>query len=372
MSKSIFGIINSCDRSSRINGLEEYRPIGAFTFGGRYRVIDFIISNMSNSGINQIQIFTGSNPLSLTDHIGTGRQYNINSKRGRIHTFFSKHATSYNLYNTAISCFIDNLPYIANMPQEYVLVAPAYMIYIQDYQSLLDQHIESGADITFLYQSVDTAKEDFLYNLTIEMDKNKRVTDIQMNPGTAKNRNIMMDTCIMKKSLFVSLVESAIKTSSLYSLYNIIDDNLSKLNVVGVPHRGYFVSINDFNSYYKANLGVIDTATTNDLFRDDWTIYTQTTDAPPTKYLENADVKRSVIANGGIIKGSVENSIIGREVTVEPGAIIRNSIIMSDTYIGKDVHVENQIVDKHVVIDKIKQVVSDPSCPGYIKKSDRV
>ena len=176
----------------------------------------------------------------------------------------------------------------------------------------------------------------------------------------------------MKKSLFISLVESAIKTSSLYSLYNIIDDNLSKLNVVGVPHRGYFVSINDFNSYYKANLGVIDTATTNDLFRDDWTIYTQTTDAPPTKYLENADVKRSVIANGGIIKGSVENSIIGREVTVEPGAVIRNSIIMSDTYIGKDVHVENQIVDKHVVIDKIKQVVSDPSCPGYIKKSDRV
>ena len=157
-----FGIVNSSSKNIRVEGLEDYRPIGAFSFLGRYRVIDFPISNLSNSDIDRIQIYVQEKPRTLVSHIGTGRHYNINSKSGRLQILFSDTAKRNDIYNTDIAAYYENLECIEAMHHEYVVITPDYMVYSADFSTLIAQHIDSGADITLLYHSVDNAKEAYL------------------------------------------------------------------------------------------------------------------------------------------------------------------------------------------------------------------
>ena len=139
--------------------MQDYRPIGAFSFLGRFRVIDFPISNFSNSGINNIQVYITKKPRSLVAHIGTGRHYNINSKRGKIQIIVPNEEVVNSIYNTNINAFFANLDYIRRQSKEYVVIAPSCMVFAQNYDELLKEHVKSGADITLLYHRVFDAKE---------------------------------------------------------------------------------------------------------------------------------------------------------------------------------------------------------------------
>ncbi|NCB91665.1 MAG: glucose-1-phosphate adenylyltransferase subunit GlgD [Clostridia bacterium] len=367
-----FGIVNPSGRHFWVEGLQAYRPIGALSFMGRYRVIDFPISNMSNSGIDRIQVYIKRKPLSLTDHLGSGRHYNINSKRGKLQILFSENTAEHDIYNTDISSYVENMEYIQNMHHPYVVIAPGYMVYKEDYSDLIETHITSGADITMLYHSVDNAKEEYLNCNVLELNKQKGVLSLAQNHGTAKNRNISMDTYVMKTELFISLVNKAKKTSSMYTLSDIINDECSELDIRGVAHHGYFATITDFMSYYKANLSLINVKTAVELFQEDWPIYTKTNDSCPTQYFEDTDVKNSVISNGCLIEGTVENSVIGRGCIIKKGAVVKNSIILADAIIGEDVHVENQVVDKRAKLVHVKEVIAPAEAPGYIKRDDKI
>ncbi len=371
MSKA-FGIVNFAGSHVQVNGLQPYRPVGAFSFLGRYRVIDFPISNMSNSGIDQIQVYIRRKPRSLTEHLGTGRHYNINSKRGKLHILYSETGAGNSVYSTDIAGYAENMEVIEQIHYPYVVIAPSYMIYTADYSTLLQSHIESGADITLLYHSVDTAKEYFLNCYTLNLNRQKGVLDIEQNLGNAKNKNIFMETYIMKKEVFIDLINKARKISSMYTLADIVKEECAELDIRGIAHRGFFVSINDFKSYYDANLSLINFKTAMSLFNEEWPIYTRTNNSCPTQYFDTARVKNSVISNGCLVEGTVENSVIGRGCTIKKGAVVKNSIILSDVLIGADVHVENHVVDKHTKITHVKEVVASPENPGYIKRSDNL
>ena len=179
-----------------------------------------------------------------------------------------------------------------------------------------------------------------------------------------------METYIMKKELFIELVEKAHKLSSMYTLSDIVNDSCSELDVRGVAHRGYFASISDFKSYYDANISLIDMKNCQSLFSSDWPIYTRTNDSCPTQYFESASVTNSVVSNGCLIEGTVENSVIGRGCVIKEGAVVKNSVILPDSVVGKDVYVENQVVDKHAKLIHVKEIISDPDRPGYIKRND--
>lgn len=365
-----FGIVNFSGKQIYVEGLEEFRPIGSFSFLGRYRAIDFPISNMSNSGIDRIQVYIRRKPRSLIEHLGTGRHYSINSKRGKLQILFSENGSENSIYNTDIAAFRDNLENIRKMHNEYVVIAPSYMIYKQDFDSLIQTHITTEADITLLYHSVDNAKEAFLNCNALNLNKQKGVLSIEQNHGNAKNRNIFMDTYVMKKELLIDLIEKAQKTSSMYSLLDIVNAELDELDIRGVSHRGYFAALTDFKSYYNANLSLIDYKNTQSLFDEDWPIYTRTNDSCPTRYFESAEVKSSVVSNGCLIEGTIENSIVGRGCVIKKDAIVRNSIILSDTVVGEGIHVENQVVDKHTRLIHVKELVADPDKPGYIRRGD--
>lgn len=365
-----FGIINFAGNHIQVEGMQKYRPVGAFSFLGRYRVIDFQISNMSNSGIDHMQVYIRRKPQSLTAHLGTGRHYNINSKRGRLRILYAEMEKGFSIYSTDIASYIENMESIKDEHYPYVIVAPSYMIYTQDYSKLLDDHIASGADITLLYHSVDNAKEFFLNCYTLNLNKQKGLLSIDQNHGNAKNRNIFMDTFIMKKELFIDLVNKAKKTSSMYTLADIVNASVDELDIRGVSHRGYFAAISDFKSYYHANLSLIDFKAAQNLFDDEWPIYTRTNDSCPTQYFDDADVKHSIVSNGCLIEGTIENSIIGRGCTIKKGAVVKNSIILPTAVIGKDVHIENHVVDKHANIIHAKDLTADPDNPGYIRRGD--
>ena len=370
MATKAFGIINSAANYIRVEGLHDYRPIGAFSFLGRFRVIDFPISNMSNSGLDRIHVYLNSRPRSIVEHIGDGRHYNINSKRGNIQLLFTQNNGASSIYNTDINSYLENLEQIERMPQDYVVVAPSYMVYKQDYQQLLNSHLESGADITLLYHKVDQAKEYYRACNVVNLNKQKGVESLVRNMGTAKEKNISMDTYVMSKEIFIDLVKKAKKESSAYSLADMIAIACDTLDVRGYQHKGFFAAITSLDDYYRANMELLEYSTAMDFFKTDWPFYTKTTDACPTQYFHGASVTHSMVCNAGLIEGTVENSIIGRNVHIGKGAVVKNSIILSYSDIGDGAHIENAVVDKWVKVNKIKRIISENLTPAYVKRND--
>ena len=365
-----FGIVASSGSRFKVEGLQQYRPIGAFSICGRYRTVDFPISNMTNSGLEQIIVFIDKTPRSLTEHLGTGRHYNINSKSGRLQMLFAESAEVNEIYDTDIAAYARNLEYIRRNPEEYVVITPDYMVYQQDFSEMLQTHISSGADVTLLYHRVENARERYLNCYTLSLNRQKGLVSIQRNVGNAKERNIFMETFVMRKSLFLDLIVKAKGISSVYTLAEIINAQKDEIDVRGLQHHGFFGAITDFNSYYETNMRLIDPEQVERLFLPDWPIYTRTTDSPPTQYFHGARVKSSIVANGCEIWGTVENCVIGRGAKIGKGAVVRNSIVLAYTEIGEGVHVEHQVVDKWAKIIHPKNVIAAEDQPGYVRRSD--
>lgn len=365
-----FGIVNTSGNHIWVEGMQDYRPISAFSFLGRYRVVDFPISNMSNSGIDRIQVFAGNNPRSLIEHLGSGRHYNINSKKGKLQILFAESHSKNDIYNTDIAAFWANLDSIQKMKEEYVVITPSHMIFSMDFSMLLDEHAKSGADITLAYHAVNDATSNHLNCHFLTLNRQNGVLAISKNRGDEAVRDIFMDTYVMKKELFLNLIERARRLSSMYTLAQIVNIVCEEMDVRSYKHEGYFAAITNFKSYYDANLSLIDYDSTKDLFDEEWPIYTRTNDSCPTQYYDTAEVKQSVVSNGCIIEGSVINSVIGRGCTIKKGAVVKNAVILPDSYIAENILVENHVVGKHSKLIHCKELVADPETPGYVRRGD--
>lgn len=366
----VFGIVNNSGNHIWVDGLQSYRPIAAFSFLGRYRIVDFPISNLSNSGIERIQVIAGHKPRSLAEHLSSGRHYNINSKNGKLQLLFAENTSQNDLYNTDIAAFEENFESIKKMHADYVVITPSHMIFTMHFEEMINVHINSGADITLLYHAVENAKTSYLNCDILHLNKQKGVVSIEKNRGILNERNIFMDTYVMKKDLFLEFIQEAKIVSAMYTLPQITNLKCKEMDIRGYEHHGYFAAITDFKSYYDANMSLIEYKNTIQLFNEDWPIYTRTNDSCPTQYYQTAEMKSSVVSNGCKIEGYVEHSIIGRGCTIKKGAIIKNSIILPDTYIGENALLENIVTDKHSKIVHIKEIIASQDHPGYVRRGD--
>lgn len=364
------GIINTTANHIWVEGMQDYRPIGAFSFLGRYRVIDFAMSNFSNSDIDRINVLVGNKPRSLTEHLGSGRHYNINSKRGKVQILFAENSAKNNIYNTDIASFSQNIDSVLKMGKPYVVIAPSHMVFTMDYDMLLENHIASGADITLLYHSVDNANEAYLNCDYVTLNRQKGVLEIGKNRGNEAQRDIFMDTYVLKTDLFVELVEKAKNISSMYTFAQMVNISCAEMDVRGFEHTGYFAALTDLKSYYDANMSLLDVEKAEELINENWPIYTRTNDSSPTKYFESAEVTHSVVSNGCQIEGTIENSIIGRGCTIKKGVVIKNSVVLPDTLIEEGIVVENQVIDKHSSLIHCKELIGTPDAPGYVRRGD--
>lgn len=365
-----FGIINTTGNHIWVDGMQEYRPIGAFSFLGRYRIVDFPMSNFSNSDIDRIHVLVGNKPRSLTEHLGSGRHYNINSKRGKIQILFANNHARHDIYNTDIAAFDENMAEFEKRREPYVVIAPSHMVFTEDFKDLLDTHVKSGADITLLCHSIDNANEAFLNCDYVTLNRQQGVLEIQKNRGDKAKRTIFMDTYVMKKELFIELVKKAKALSSMYTLPQIVNLSCKELDVRGYRHEGYFAAVTDLKSYFDANMALLDIEKAEALINEEWPIYTRTNDSCPTQYFADANVKHSVVSNGCLIEGTIENSIIGRGCTIKKGVVIKNSVVLPDTYIEEGTMIENQLIDKHSKILHCKELVAPAGTLGYVRRGD--
>ena len=367
-----FGIITAAANRYVVQGLQEHRPISAFSFGGRYRMVDFPISNMSNSGIERIQVYASGNPRSLTEHLASGRDYNINSKRGKLQLLFHDEGALNRLYNTDIASFAENIDHIARSYEEYVVIAPSNIVYRQDFNALLNQHIESGADVTLLYQRINNAREICLGCNTLSLNRQKGVQGIGRNMGEKDSQNIFLDTYVMKRELLLELIDRAKKLSSMYRLSQMLSLSCDEYDVRGVQHKGFMAAITDLKSYYDTNLFLLDPACASSLFDPKWPIYTRTNDSCPTQYFKGSSVKNSLVSNGCEVYGSIEGSVVGRGVKIGKGSVVKNCVVLSYATIADGVHLENQVVDKWSKVIHAKELIAPAETPGYVKRSDTI
>lgn len=366
------GIVSFPGANVQVRGMEEFRSVGAFSFLGRYRMVDFPISNLTNSGIENIQVYVKNKPRSIIDHLGTGRQYNINSKRGKLQIVYGQNKPESEFYNNDIAAYSTNMEYIVAANSEYVVVVPSYMVYSMDYNKVVEEHRISGADVTMVYKAVDDAKENFMNCDTLILNKQKGVLSIEKNRGNYKNRNISMETYVLSKELFIELVEEAGKTSSLYWFRDILNDKCADLDIRGYAFRGYLAAITDLNAFYNANMELAKPAVADTLFTEDWPVYTKTNDSAPAQYTETASVRTSVVSNGCLIEGKVENSVIGRGCTIKKGAVVKNCVILPGVYVSEDTVLDNVVVDKKAKITRMKEVVGQSGAPAYVKRGDKI
>ncbi|MGT2754003.1 glucose-1-phosphate adenylyltransferase subunit GlgD [Streptococcus ovis] len=366
MLRNTLGIVNIEGTNVHFGDVMNHRGVQAYAFLGRYRLIDFILSNMSNSGLTEFQVYMPARMRSTIQHVGTGKHYNINSKRGKLRLLNS--VTDPNsVYQHDIKAFSDNIHYIESSDKEYVLIAPSYFIYSQDFSKLQDEHLETGADITVLYKNVTDAKNHFIGCQTLKFGDDKRIVEFQENHGKYKNRPVSLEAYFMKRSLFLELIKRANKVSSLYWLKDILRDVVDQYKIMGYAHRDYVACINTVEAYYQTQLELIDRDIRKLLFKNNWPIYTQTSDSSPCLYGPLAEVKGSLIANGAHINGQVENSVIDRDVVIEEGVVVKNSIILNGVVIKSGANIENAIVDKATKIIHPVDIKGSETSPAYLK-----
>ena len=366
------GIISFEDSTANIEGLCDHRPVPAIAFMGRYRIIDFILSNMTNSGIGNVQVYAKEKPRNLIEHLGDGKHYNINSKRGKLRILYGEKSFSSDVYNHDVANYMLNMQYIEEDPNPYVVIAPSYFVYQIDFNEVLDQHIESRADVTLLYANVKDAKTSCLGCDVVKMDKFKTVTGFEKNRGNLKSQTISLEAYVMTKKLFIELVKKAAETSSLYWFKDVLADSVSELVIKGYQVKGYVACLNSLPEFFRTSMELIDHKKAVQLFKPGWPIYTQTNDSCPTIFAETAKVKNSVVANGATIEGEVEGSIISRGVTVRKGASVKNCILLPGAYIGENAKLDHVVVDKYAIVHHVKKLVGTDDSPVYVARRDRI
>ena len=367
----VLGILNFESNEATLGGLNDSRTISAVSFLGRYRIMDFQMSNFTNSGIDNIQIYIKNFPRSVIEHV-QHTNYNINSKRGKIHILHGEKPAISELYNNDIASFAANMQYIEDSHAEYVIIAPSHFVYIQDFSVMLEHHIDSGNDITVLYQSVSNAKDSFIMCDALSFDDDKYVRDITKNLGKYKNRDISLECYCLSKKLFIKLVEEAQETSSLYWFKDALIDKIDTLKIQGYAHRGYAACINSLKAYYDTSMQIRTSKILHEMISDNWPIYTMTNDSCPTLYRDEGKAVNSIVGNGCEIEGTVINSVIGRGVVIKKGSVIKDSVVLPGAYINKDVYIENTVVDRYADVTHVKEIKGSLENPAYVKRRDHI
>lgn len=363
--KNCLGIINLDENESRMGELIRYRTLASVPMAARYRIIDFVLSNMTNSGIEGIGIFTKNKSRSLIDHLTNGRPWDLHRKKDglRIFNFGEEDPVHDDVHN-----FSDNIEFIKFSRKEYVLIAPSYMICNIDYNKVMNHHIKEGNDITVVYKNVSNADKKFIDCEVLNINDDERVISIGENIGSEENANINMEMYIMRTDLFIDIVHESIKNGMYRKIKQFINRNLLDLKVGAFKFKGYVACINSVDSYFNSNMDLLNEKINKELFYADKPIYTKSRDGSPTQYTGTSDVSNCIIANGSYIEGTLKNCIISRKVHIGAGAVLENCVIMQNTIIGTGANMDKVIVDKGTVIKEEESIRGTKRYPVTIQK----
>lgn len=372
--KNVYAILN-LHNGPHLGALTEGHPLGSISFLGRYGIMDFALSNISNSGIDRIAILVESHSHSIRSHIQGGRIWINNTKTGDLGEYINENALSTPKFNTDISNIRESLsPIDKQIIEDYVLVVPPHFVMSMDYRPVVEQHIASGADITIVSSRRKDADKEFSYSNILTIDEDNRVTDIEVNEGKKAEADVSLEAYVINKKTLIDIVTEAETISSLFSIKDMIRFmvKFSRGKICAYRYEGMVLPITSLENYVNFSFKCLEADVAYSLFKKDWPIYTTTHNTPPARYGETADVSNSVISNGCVIDGKVENSIISRNVIIEKGAVVKNSIIFTSTTIKSGVKVSYVLAGKHVHMEVKKEVSGNPDQVLFIDYGEKI
>jgi len=367
----VMSVIFASDNENKLNELTIHRTTASLPFCGRYRLIDFTLSNLVCSGIDKIALVTRSNYSSLMDHIRMGRDWDLNRKNSGISVFppFVLNS-SREMYKGKIEALYSIQGFIRTSREEYVLMTNGNIAMNVDYDKIFRKHLETGADVTMLVYNAPTGSS---RRLVVNTDNNGLVTDMFISEtAETRERLVGLNVYLVKKNKLMSLVEHAYARGYFDFEKDILTKQVDELKIFAYEITEYAAIVDDIRSYYRENMKLLDAENRNKLFYGQNVIYTKVKDSVPTKYGQHAEIKNSLVADGCYIDGIVENSIISRGVIVEKGAVVRNSIIMENNTICSGSTVNYAISDKDVTIKENRTISGYESYPVVIAKGKTV
>ena len=352
-----------------IEDLTKNRTFASVPFGGRYRMIDFPLSNSVNAGIIDIGVITKSNYRSLMEHIGNGSQWDLARKRGGLKLLPPYGNKNFGIYHGKLEALGAALDFLKYNPCKYILLSDCNLVANIDYSKIVEQHIKKAADVSIVY------KNDFLTSdiskevVVLNFDDDNMLKEVVINPQTGGQFNFSLNILVFKRNFLRQLIASSICMGEYKLDRDFLQKKCRKYKIQGIRYDGYVRLISSIKSYYDANMELLKNEARQKVFDSARPIYTKVRDEAPVKYGPNARVINSFIADGCVIDGYVENSVIFRGCQISSNACVKNSILMQATQVDSDCNIEYVISDKNVQIRKGKTLISTSSYPIYIAKN---
>ena len=371
------GIIFPNSYDSLVPDLVSERLMASIPFASRYRMCDFMISSMVHCGIDNISILVRKNYHSLLDHLGNGREWDLARKNGGLNIVPPFAQKQIKVFSGRIEALESIRGYLMKQTEKYVILSDANMAVNFDFNTLLDAHIKSGADVTMVYRKQEipqslirqsTAGMDLYYALGINGD---RVSKIYINPKESGEMNFSLNIYVVERELLMGMVDEAYLHGDVYFVRDILEKKIDQMDVRGFCYDGYVAHIHDMNSYFEENMRLLKEENLNALFSGNQ-IYTKIRDDNPTRYINGAKAKNVMVADGCVIEGEVENSVLFRGVKIGKGAKVKNCVLMQDTVIEDNASVEYVITDKNVTISEGKSLTGNDTFQVYVAKGQVV
>ena len=366
---NVFSIILAGGEGSRLSILAEKRAKPAMPFAGKYRIIDFTLSNCTNSGLADIAVLTQYRPHSLNEHIGTGRPWDLDRTRGGVRIwqpYRGRHDQDW--YRGTADALYQNRNFIAAAGSDTLLVLSGDHIYKQDYRLMLRQHEQTGADVTIAV--MDVPRDETHRFGIMKTAENNQIVEFHEKPKTFQGTLASMGIYVFRTEfLLQKLEEDGRDPNSAHDFgRNIIPAMIEENHVYAYPFTGYWVDVGTIPAYWQTNLDLLADEPALDLYDERWTIHTRSEERPPVKILEGAHVARSLLSNGCVIAGTVVNSVLSPGVRVERGAEVRDSIIFNDTVIQSGARLDRCVLDKQIIVGRNAEVgYGDDIAPNQLE-----
>ena len=371
------GIIFPNSYDSLVPELVTERLMASIPFASRYRMCDFMISSMVHCGIDNISILVRKNYHSLMDHLGSGREWDLTRKNGGLNIVPPYAQKQVKVYEGHIEALESIRGYLKKQTEKYVIMTDSNIAVNFDFNDLLHAHIESGADATVVYRKQEIPKPlikqstealDLYYALGVNGD---HVSKIYINPTEKGEMNFCLNIYVVERELLIRMIDDAFVHGYTSFVRDILERQIEHLDVRGYCYDGYVAEIHDMKSYFEENMKLLEEENLNALFSGNQ-IYTKIRDDNPTRYINGSKAKNVMVADGCVIEGEVENSILFRGVHIGKGAKVKNCVLMQDTVVEDNASVEYVITDKDVTITEGKSLTGNDSFQVFVAKGQTV
>ena len=369
---NVLGLVFANMHDTTLGDMTKNRTMGSVMFGGRYRLIDFPLSNMVNSGISEVGVITKSNYQSLLDHLGSAREWDLARKKGGLYILPPFGNVESTLYRGRIEALYGAMSFIKHSRAKYVILSDCDVVTNIDYKPIVAAHIESGADITAVAHTGVYSSDDIKTSTVFNVDADKNVTSVLINPDISGTCTTSLNVFVMSMDFLIETVNDAMARGNVSFERNILQEKCRELKIKIYEYDNYFSKLNSPESYFKSNMALLEPENARKLFVPKRSIYTKVSDNAPVKYDLDSKVSNSLIADGRIIEGEVENSVLFRGVKVGKGAKVKNCILMQGTVVGDNAELSYLITDKNVSICENHILTSSPQYPMYVGKGASV